>query len=136
MFKLKPEPGAFVFDQTLRPVDSEGKPIDKPPREGCLPGVSYVQPADEADLEEVVRRAQRDQGASLEARQPADEADSEEVVQRVQQDQGAILEARQPTHWSWKWWFFMLVSVVVLAAVGGLFLSRRFHRARLKRMQS
>ncbi len=70
-FTLNPSPGTVVFDKTLRPVDSRGKPIDKPLREGLIPCVSYVQPANGADVERVVRQAQREQGETSENREPA-----------------------------------------------------------------
>ena len=70
VYVLKPPAGAVVFDMTRRPVDSQGKSIEAPLPKGNIPSVSYVQPANEADLEAVIKRAEEDQGIMIQGSTP------------------------------------------------------------------
>jgi hypothetical protein len=57
-FHLTPEPGSKVFDQTLKPVDLAGNPVEvKPLANGIVPTVAYVQPANRDDVEKVAKQA-------------------------------------------------------------------------------
>lgn len=64
-FILKPKAGSFVLDRTLPPLDSTGKPMEG--KEGRR--IRYIQPADSADLQQVVEEAQKVAGASIEREQ-------------------------------------------------------------------
>ncbi|MBX3414271.1 MAG: hypothetical protein KF708_16410 [Pirellulales bacterium] len=64
MFRIEPEPGEWVNDKTRALTDSAGRPL-----EGRT--VGYVQPADQAQLDEVIARASRARpGAARIAKSP------------------------------------------------------------------
>jgi hypothetical protein len=55
------EPGSYVLDETITPLDAAGRPLPKPKG-----GIKYVQPADEEQLASVVLEAQHQAGRWLE----------------------------------------------------------------------
>jgi len=66
MLILTPKPGSRISDHTLPPVDASGRPIDDI---GRRHQVTYIQPADAADLEPIKHEAQGVLGAQFLARQ-------------------------------------------------------------------
>jgi len=109
-FTRQPEAGAFVFDERLRPLDAKGQPVNAPPGKGIRPGVSYVQPADKAALDQVITRAR--------------------------QEQGAISGAEPPGKWTRGRSLLVLLGLSACVAGAVFLLVRRFRRGQKPRAQS
>ncbi|MGH7138442.1 MAG: hypothetical protein ACREHD_22045, partial [Pirellulales bacterium] len=57
LFRLDPEPGAYVMDTTINPPDSQNSAPSAAKVGEAMPVVTYIQPADKSDLDKVVREA-------------------------------------------------------------------------------
>jgi len=56
-FSLDVPPGNWVTDMVTTPLDSNGKEVALSRDKNTIPSISYLQPADQADLDQVIQEA-------------------------------------------------------------------------------
>ena len=107
-FQLVPPPGAWVFDSTIKPLDSAGNAFDLPSIDGNQQALDYIQPANSDDTPQVVKQAQMVLGARI--------GTVRQSVYPVE-GQGAIVLSTPTTSTTLRWF---IIANLLLITVGSL----------------
>jgi hypothetical protein len=102
-FKVVPEAGALVIDETIPRSDEKGAPLPTAEASGDKKNsVAYVQPAKQADVDSAIKRAQEGLG---------------NVLEPINDD--------APGAANWRRWLFVTTAVLAIVAVVWLIVRRR-----------